>query len=174
MRQGIIVFAEAVAAGSAAEKGLKASVDAALRAPGVTPFLAYAEASASQKLRTLVGGPPPRFFPQATRTKLGERMAQAFAFLFVQDYEQVALVTSGFAGLSPETFTAAFNALDDTSVHIEEDGGAYLVALRRVDFPAIAPIFEDIRWEAAGAAEAAAALLGDQATGRRPRSRPGP
>lgn len=159
MRQGIIVFAEAAASGSAAEKGLKATVDAALRAPGVTPFLAYAEASASQKLRALVGGPPPRFFPQAARTKLGERMAQAFAFLFVQDYEQVALVTSGFAGLTPERIVAALDALADTPVFIEEAGGAYLVALRRVDFPQVAPIFEELRWEAPGAQAGAAALL---------------
>jgi glycosyltransferase A (GT-A) superfamily protein (DUF2064 family) len=159
MRQGIIVFAEAPAAGSAAEKGLKATVDAALRAPGVTPFLAYAEASASQKLRTLVGGPPPRFFPQATRNKLGERIAQAFAFLFVQDYEQVALVTTGYPGLTPEAVVAALDALGEASVHIEEAAGAYLVALRRADFPAIAPIFEEIRWEAPGARASAEALL---------------
>lgn len=159
MRQGIIVFAEAVPAGSAAEKGLKATVDAALRTAGVTPFLAYAEASASQKLRTLVGGPPPRFFPQAARNKLGERMAQAFAFLFVQDYEQVALVTSGFPELTPEKIAAALAALDGTSVQIEEAAGSYLVALRRADFPSVAPIFEGIRWEAPGAGDAAAALL---------------
>lgn len=164
MRQGIIVFAEAPTPGSAAEKGLKALVDAALAAPGVTPFLAYAEASASQKLRTLVGGPPPRFFPQAARTKLGERIAQAFAFLFVQDYEQVALVTTGFEGLTPERVVAALDALGDVPVHIEEAGGAYLVALRRVDFPQVAPIFEEIRWEAPGAkAHAAQLLSGDGA-----------
>lgn len=159
MRQGIIVFAEAVPPGSPAEKGLKATVDAALRTPGVTPFLAYAEASASQKLRALVGGPPPRFFPQAARTKLGERMAQAFAFLFVQDYEQVALVTTGYPGLTPERVAAAFEALGEEPVQIDEQAGAYLVALRRVDFPAIAAIFEDLRWEAPGAKDGAAALL---------------
>lgn len=159
MRQGIIVFAEAPPPGSAAEQGLKAVVDAALAAPGVTPFLAYAEASASQKLRTLVGGPPPRFFPQATRTKLGERIAQAFAFLFVQDYEQVALVTTGFEGLTPERIVAALDALIDEPVFVDEADGAYLVALRRVDFPTVAAIFEEIKWEAPGAKARAAALL---------------
>lgn len=159
MRQGIIVFAEAPPPGSAAEKALKATVDAALAAPGVTPFLAYAEASASQKLRTLVGGPPPRFFPQAARTKLGERIAQAFAFLFVQDYEQVALVTTGYEGLTPERVVAALDALGDGPVFIEEQGASYLVALRRADFPAVAPIFEDIRWEGPGAKAAAEHLL---------------
>lgn len=159
MRQGIIVFAEAPPAGSAAEKGLKATVDAALAAPGVTPFLAYAEASASQKLRALIGGPPPRFFPQAARNRLGERIAQAFAFLFVQDFEQVAVVTTGFEGLTPEGVVAALDALGDTSVHVEESAGAYLVALRRADFPAVASIFEDIRWEAPGAKASVETLL---------------
>ncbi len=159
MRQGIIVFAEAPAPGSAAEKALKATVDAALAAPGVTPFLAYAEASASQKLRALVGGPPPRFFPQAARNKLGERIAQAFAFLFVQDYEQVAVVTAGFEGLTPERIVAAMDALGETSVHIDETGSAYLVALRRADFPSVASIFEEIKWEAPGARATAATLL---------------
>ena len=90
-------------------------------------------------------------------------MAQAFAFLFVQDYEQVALVTSGYQGLTPEKLAAAMASLDGTAVHIEEANGSYLVALRRADFPTVAPIFEDIRWEAPGAAEAAAALLADGA-----------
>lgn len=159
MRQGIIVFAEAPAAGSPAERALKATVDAALAAPGVTPFLAYAEASASQKLRALVGGPPPRFFPQAARTKLGERIAQAFAFLFVQDYEQVAVVTAGFEGLTPERIVAALDALADTSVHIEEKDATYLVALRRADFPTVAPIFEELKWEGPGAKASAETLL---------------
>ena len=159
MRQGIIVFAEAPPAGSAAEKAVKATVDLVVRVPGCTPFLAYAEASHSQKLRALVGGPPPRFFPQATRTKLGERIAQAFAFLFVQDYEQVALITGDVPGLTPERVAAAFADLEDHAVTIDEGGGHYLIALRRADFPLVAPIFEELRWEAPGAKAGAQSIL---------------
>jgi glycosyltransferase A (GT-A) superfamily protein (DUF2064 family) len=159
MRQGIIIFADAPAAGSAAEASLKATVAAALATPGATPFLAYGKAESSAPLRTLVGGPPPRFFPQAARTTLGERMAQAFAFLFVQDYERVALVTPDFTGFSPERAAVLLQTLDATPVAIEAGEGGYVVALRRPDFPQVAAIFEEVTWEAPGAAVTAKKLL---------------
>ena len=96
MRQGIVIFAAAApAVGSAAADILQASVAAALSVDGAGVFLAYGDPGASQPLRKLVGGPPPRFFPQAARPTLGERMAQAFAFLFVQDFERVLLIQPG-------------------------------------------------------------------------------
>ena len=159
MRQGIIIFADAPAAGSAAEKSLKATVAAALATPGATPFLAYGKSESSAPLRTLVGGPPPRFFPQAARTTLGERMAQAFAFLFVQDYERVVLVTPEFAGLTPERLASVLGALESAPVAIEPGDGGYLVALRRPDFPLVAPIFEEVAWEEPGAKAMAQKVL---------------
>lgn len=159
MRQGIIIFADAPPAGTPAEAALKSTVDAAVATAGATPFLAYGKSESSGPLRTLVGGPPPRFFPQAARTTLGERMAQAFAFLFVQDYERVALVTPGFSGLTPARVAQAFAALDGHAVSIEAGDGGYLIALRRADFPQIAPIFEEVTWEESGAKAAAERLL---------------
>lgn len=161
MRQGLIIFADAPAAGSPAEASIVATVEAAKATAGVTPFLAYGKAESSAPLRTLVGGPPPRFFPQAARSTLGERMAQAFAFLFVQDYERVALVTPGFSGLTPAGVEAALAALDAGAVSIEPGDGGYLVALRRADFPQVAPIFEEVAWEDKGAKAAAEKLLAD-------------
>ncbi|MFN3432275.1 MAG: DUF2064 domain-containing protein, partial [Candidatus Sericytochromatia bacterium] len=137
----------------------KTTAAAGVAPAGATPFLAYGKSESSGPLRTLVGGPPPRFFPQAARTTLGERMAQAFAFLFVQDYERVALVTPGYAGLTPARVAAAFAALDGHAVSIDAGDDGYLIALRRADFPQIAPIFEEVTWEDAGAKAAAERVL---------------
>lgn len=160
MRQGIIIFAETPATGPA-EAALKATVQAALAADGIMPFLAYARAEDSPKLRALVGGPPPRFFPQANRTTLGERMAQALAFLFVQDFDRVAVLTRPLADAAPERLVAALESLDDAPVALEADGESYMVALRREDFPRVAAIFEEVAWERAGAEAEAARLLAE-------------
>lgn len=161
MRQGIIIFADAPVAGSSAEKALVTLVQAALAADFATPFLAYGDPTSSQRLRALLGGPPPRFFPQAARTTLGERMAQAFAFLFVQDYERVALVVGGAAaGQAPAgLFAPLFARLDHEVVAIESLGQTTVIALRRADFPQVAAIFEEVRWENPGAKEAAEKVI---------------
>jgi hypothetical protein len=157
MRQGIIIFADAPA-GKPAEAALKAAVDAALQT-GASVFLAYGDPASSQALRPLVGGPPPRFFPQAARTTLGERIAQAFAFLFVQDFERVALLTQPEAADGAGQLSAILQALDAEPVAIDARPAGYAIALRRADFPAVAAIFEDVAWERPGAKERAAELL---------------
>ena len=163
MRQGIIIFADAPAAGSPAEALLKATVEAARSTTGVTPFLAYGKAESSGPLRDLVGGPPPRFFPQAARQTLGERMAQAFAFLFVQDFERVLLVQPGTAAPTAAQLQAMFAGLEGAPVHIDTSADAIMVALRRPDFPQIARIFEDVAWERSGAKESAEKILAEDA-----------
>ncbi|MDB5102006.1 MAG: hypothetical protein JWM80_6427 [Cyanobacteria bacterium RYN_339] len=163
MRQGIVIFAAtAPPAGSAAAEALRASVAAALAIEGVGVFLAYGDPGASQSLRKLVGGPPPRFFPQAARPSLGERMAQAFAFLFVQDYERVLLVQPGVSPIGAAELGALLGRLDEVPVEIDTEQGATMVALRRVDFPQIAPIFENVAWERPGAREAAQKILAEE------------
>jgi glycosyltransferase A (GT-A) superfamily protein (DUF2064 family) len=175
MRQGIIIFAEAHPPGSPGESSVKASVDAAMVAPDTTTFVAYGDAASSQRLRSAVGGPPPRFFPQASRPRLGERLQQAYAFLFVQGFERVAIVTSGYP-LTPEALAAAFGALQDEALYIDESGAGHLVALRRDDFPAVAAVFEDVPWERPGAREAALKRLAeaDQAPEPPPKRRRSP
>lgn len=160
MRQGIIIFADAPSRGAPAA-ALKATVDAALQTTDATSFVAYGDSNASQALRDLLGGPPPRFFPQATRPSLGERIAQAFAFLFVQGFEHVLLATGPLTTATPASFESLFAALADDPVAIETDGDTYLVALRRADFPQVAPIFEDVSWEKPGAKANAERLLED-------------
>jgi hypothetical protein len=157
MRQGIIIFADAPKKGGA--EALKATVDAALQTADVTPFVAYSDSNASQSLRDLLGGPPPRFFPQATRPTLGERMAQAFAFLFVQGYEHVMLATGPLKAPAPARFETLFAALASDPVVIETDGDGYLVTLRRADFPQVAAIFEEVAWDKPGAKASAERLL---------------
>jgi len=163
MRQGIVIFAAtAPPAGSAAAEAVRATVAAALGLEGIGVFLAYGDPGASQALRKLVGGPPPRFFPQAARPSLGERMAQAFAFLFVQDYERVLLVQPGVAAIGGPELAALLGKLEDAPVEIDTEQGATMVALRRADFPTIAPIFENVAWERPGAKDAAQRVLAEE------------
>jgi hypothetical protein len=162
MRQGIVIFAaNAPTAGTAAAEALQATVSAALALDSLKVYVAYGDPAASNALRKLLGGPPPRFFPQAARPKLGERMAQAFAFLFVQDAERALLIQPGDTALGGPELTALFAHLDHDPVHIDTANGNVVVALRRADFPTVAPIFEDVAWERPGAKEAAEKVLAE-------------
>ena len=164
MRLGIVIFAAAApAAGSPGADVLRAAVATALGLEGTSTYLAYGDSGASQALRKLVGGPPPRFFPQAARQTLGERMAQAFAFLFVQDFERVLLVQPGTAAPTAAQLQAMFAGLEGAPVHIDTSADAIMVALRRPDFPQIARIFEDVAWERSGAKESAEKILAEDA-----------
>lgn len=159
MRQGLILFADALQPGSAAAQALKSTLDAALKGAACTPFVAYAENAPTQILREITGGPPPRFFPQASRTRLGERFAQALAFLFIQDYDRVVLLSPGYLPVSEAQLVPLFAALDEHPLWVDEKSGAYGVAVRRDDFPAVAVVFDEVPWEKPGARDAAAARL---------------
>lgn len=164
MRQGTIIFADA-AADKSAEAALRQAVEAA-KASGAAAYVAYGEGASSEKLRAIIEGPPPRFFPQAARSTLGERIAQAFAFLFVQDFERVVLVTRPTPKADPGLFGTLLAGLDDAPVVIEALGDVYAIALRRADFPSVAPIFEEVAWETPGAKERAGALLASESGAR--------
>ena len=51
--------------------------------------------------------------------------------------------------------------LEEAPVQIDSAHGAILIALRRVDFPQVAPIFEDVAWERAGAKDSAIRILAE-------------
>lgn len=166
MRQGLVVFSEALAAGAEAVEAVALTVQAGA---GLGPaWVAYADAGSSERLRARLGGPPPRFFPQAARPTLGERMAQAFAFVFVQGLEGAVLARPGQQALGAEVLQGALEALSQAPVAIDPSPQAQWVALRRADFPLVAPIFEQVRWEQPGAREAAMLLLEELASQRVP------
>lgn len=152
-----MVFAEAASAGLEAVEAVALTLQMG-SALGPS-WLAYADSASTEPLRARIGGPPPRFFPQASRPTLGERMAQAFAFVFVQGLEQAILVKPQGQAPSMEVLKAALDALEQAPVAIGGGGAGLWVALRRADFPLVAPIFEQVHWEQPGAREAAMLML---------------
>lgn len=164
VRQGLVVFSEPASAGPEAVEAVAATVQAG-SALGPA-WVAYADAASSERLRARLGGPPPRFFPQASRPSLGERMAQAFAFVFVQGLERAVLAKPQGQAPSAEALAAALAGLDQAPVVVEAAGPGLWVALRRVDFPHVAAIFEQVRWEQPGAKEAAMLMLDELAAQR--------
>ena len=164
MRQGLVVFSEPASAGHDAVEAVAATV---LAGAGLGPaWVAYADAGSAEGLRARLGGPPPRFFPQASRPSLGERMAQAFAFVFVQGLERAVLAKPQGAAPSAEALKAALEGLEAAPVVIDTANGGLVVALRRADFPNVAAIFEQVRWEQPSAREAAMLMLDELANQR--------
>jgi hypothetical protein len=76
--------------------------------------------------------PGVRLAPQADGD-LGERMEAAFARAFRRGARRVALIGTDTPALTRETVLSALNALETADVAIgpAEDGGYYLIALRR-------------------------------------------
>lgn len=80
------------------------------------------------------------FEPQA-RGDLGVRLRGAFASAFAAGWEQAAVIGSDCVEITPAIFDEAWDA-EDAAIGPTEDGGYYLLALRR-ELPAL---FENIRW----------------------------
>lgn len=75
------------------------------------------------------------FYKQLQRgNDLGERMQQAFAFLFDLGYERVVIIGSDCPELAPHHLERAFESLETNDVCIGpvEDGGYYLLGLHAV------------------------------------------
>lgn len=88
------------------------------------------------------------FYPQAGQ-ELGTRMRQAFEAGFAAGYQHLLLIGGDCPDLPPDTFTAAFAALDqhDCVLGPTRDGGYYLLAFSRGGFtPAL---FDFPDWSAA-------------------------
>ena len=75
---------------------------------------------------------------------LGERMSNAFAFLFAKGYKSVAIIGTDCPYLKTEDLNKAFMHLSDTDLVIgpAKDGGYYLIGMRQF-FP---EIFKNISW----------------------------
>lgn len=84
---------------------------------------------------------------------LGERLTNCFADLFALGFESVVVIGADSPTLPGEYVFDAFECFesdDDVVIGPAEDGGYYLVGMRKIHVR----IFEDIPWGAAGVMEA--------------------
>lgn len=75
---------------------------------------------------------------------LGHRMEMAFRWGFEQGYQQICVIGSDCATLSPEILQQAFDALNahEAVLGPANDGGYYLLGLREV----LTPLFHNKHW----------------------------
>ena len=102
----------------------------------------YADADAAKMRRWLGGGI--RYAPQG-RGDLGRRMARALADALAAGCRRVVLIGTDVPSITGRLLRRAFDGLNDYDVVLgpSEDGGYYLVALRRP-----AGIFDGVTWSA--------------------------
>lgn len=148
MSHGLILFARLDDA-----PGLRPVVEAGLAALGARRVaIAYASDQAAAAARSALAGlAGVRFFPQAARETTGERVAQALAFLFVQDFERLTLLTAPGLAPGPEP--------DADGVAIAEGPGGYAFSVERRAFPRLAAALEAAAFDAPGALSAARRAL---------------
>jgi hypothetical protein len=109
-------------------------------------FIAFTPESAAPWFQTLA---PQGFscFPQAG-AGLGERMRQAFEYLFARGFGNVVLIGSDLPPVPLRFFDSAYAALGaqrDVVLGPSADGGYYLVGMKRL----IPEIFEGMSWSRA-------------------------
>lgn len=73
------------------------------------------------------------YIEQQTAGNLGDKMSDAFAFLFAKNYERVVIIGSDCLELSGSHLAEAFNRLTDHDVVIgpANDGGYYLLGMKK-------------------------------------------
>lgn len=78
---------------------------------------------------------------------LGNRMMNAFNYLFEKNYEKVVIIGSDCPLLTAEIIEEAFNKLDETDIVIgpAEDGGYYLLGMKKL----VPALFRNIQWSSA-------------------------
>jgi len=119
------------------------TVDTALSVPDTDACIAYTPDESLEVLRGLYGERIATYMPQEG-PGLGERMDRAFGRAFETGAQRAAIIGSDIPTLPAGYITEAFRLLDDADLVLgpSEDGGYYLVALKR---PAPG-IFEGIDW----------------------------
>jgi rSAM/selenodomain-associated transferase 1 len=114
---------------------------------GITPFICYQDDAGAESYFS-EASPDTPLFPQQGRD-LGQRMKQAFTELFSRGFREVAVIGSDSPDLPPEIIHEAFTALEDPQTELvfgpAEDGGYYLVAMKRL-WP---ELFTGIGWSSA-------------------------
>lgn len=87
----------------------------------------------------------PNFHPQVQKGKdLGDRMKNAFEFVFNYKYERVLIIGTDCATLKPTHIQTAIQKLDFVDVVIgpAEDGGYYLLGMKNL----VPNLFSDMQW----------------------------
>lgn len=98
--------------------------------PQIAPYIAYAPANAAAYFQQLAPGF--NLIPQLGSC-LNDRLQSAFTNAFEQGYEQVAAINSDSPTLPGSYLKEAFDRLETADVVLGpcEDGGYYLIALKR-------------------------------------------
>lgn len=109
----------------------------------VDKFLFYSDFIPTQPDHDLDG----YHFEVQSGENLGERMSNAFAFLFAKGYKSVVIIGTDCPYLKTEDLNKAFMHLSNTDLIIgpAKDGGYYLIGMRQF-FP---EIFKNITWSTA-------------------------
>ncbi|MFT4857365.1 MAG: rSAM/selenodomain-associated transferase 1 [Algoriphagus sp.] len=84
------------------------------------------------------------YFQVQTGKDLGDRMKNAFEFLFCIGYERVLIIGTDCATLEPIHIKTAIQKLDlvDVVIGPAEDGGYYLLGMKNL----VSSLFEDMKW----------------------------
>jgi len=115
---------------------------------GITPFIFYQDdPTAADYFKTLAPG---IIAAPQQGADLGERMKNAFAVLFNSGFREVAIIGTDSPDLPPEYISETFTMLKDEQTDLvfgpAEDGGYYLLAMRRV----WEELFSGLPWSSAG------------------------
>jgi rSAM/selenodomain-associated transferase 1 len=123
------------------------TIDKIVRLPGITPFICYQDDPGAELYFRDIA-PAVEIFPQQ-KGDLGKRMQQAFARLFARGFREVAIVGSDSPDLPPEIIHEVFTSLEDDQTDVvfgpAEDGGYYLIAMKRL----WSELFTGINWSSA-------------------------
>jgi rSAM/selenodomain-associated transferase 1 len=84
------------------------------------------------------------YFQVQNGKDLGDRMKNAFEFLFCIGYERVLIIGTDCATLEPIHIKTAIQKLDlvDVVIGPAEDGGYYLLGMKNL----VSSLFEDMKW----------------------------
>jgi rSAM/selenodomain-associated transferase 1 len=84
------------------------------------------------------------YFQVQNGKDLGDRMKNAFEFLFCSGYERVLIIGTDCATLEPIHIKTAIQKLDlvDVVIGPAEDGGYYLLGMKNL----VSSLFEDMKW----------------------------
>lgn len=106
------------------------------------PFLFYPDTDESAKVKKWAGG---KFIYKIQHgSDLGQRMTNAFAEVFKNDFEKVLIIGTDIPEISSTIINNAIDELDNNDIVIgpSSDGGYYLMGMKKLE----ANLFNNIHW----------------------------